>query len=110
MKTPAKKRAAQVRAKVMFAGPESRHHRKYWFTVSSKHDDKIFCDFTRPVSVLPRSREAQEAMTLAAAKALFKRRVPGGKWSGWEDGDTVKVCLSDARACLAAVGIGEKAP
>jgi hypothetical protein len=37
------------------------------------------------------------------AKALFRRRCPGAKWSGWLGGTTIKQCLADSRTVLKAI-------
>jgi len=83
----------------MFAAPEQGNSRQQWFTLSSKRDDKIFCDFTRPRYVLPADAASYEQMVEQVAKAESDYAISTcGEGQNWNDGEC-------ARRILAALGI-----
>ena len=91
----------RIRARTMFAAPEHGNSHQMWFTLSSKRDDKIFCDFTRPVYVLPATAEAYEQMVEQMAKALRKADLLYEEW----DAPTSLYYKSLSHAALHAIGI-----
>lgn len=62
----------------MWAGPSSKHGGLQWFTLHSRFDNKIFCDFTRPVFLLPATPEAYDAMVKQGAIVVYKANDPEG--------------------------------
>jgi hypothetical protein len=87
----------RIKARMMFAAPERGNSHQQWFTLSSKRDDKIFCDFTRPVHVIPAYAESYERMVEQMARAMAP--------NSWDRLAQRPFLRNDARAALAAIGI-----
>ena len=92
--TPTKKRAAQVRARVMYGLPLKD---KYCVLRKTPGKGIVWTEKQQLYSILPRSREAQEAMVEQGAEAVMLNPDPDG------DGST------EARAVLAALGLAPPA-
>ncbi len=69
----------------MYASPELGNSKQQWFTVSSKFDDKIFCDMTRPVAVLTLSESADAARIEAACEAGYESEDIPRLHGSWKD-------------------------